>query len=43
METDLLDSVGEVRPGEGEVLQAMFSRRLDGSGRLGTVQDVQDD
>jgi len=22
---------------------AMFSRRLDGSGRLGTVQDVQDD
>lgn len=23
--------------------QTMFSRRLDGSGRLGTVQDVQDD
>jgi hypothetical protein len=22
METDLLDSVGEVRPGEGEVLQS---------------------
>ena len=27
----------------GCVGHAMFSKRLDGSGRLGTVQDVQDD